>query len=703
VATAPITGEPLTSVFYADIEKILARPDAPKQFKGHWRTNKQTGEKEWATPKDEIWDYFNLHHIRKSEAADYRIPQLLKMFDDEAVITADQIINQVRNAPITGVKVHGTGHKSGFMNMSGKDIEAKFADQHMEPGHIPGTYGERVLVIPRSKLPGDTGKYPTSFQGENISYHRFGEGDDEYVIGWTRNSDRMAIVPSKVEGPKVKTDTRAINKELKKVQSEMNGLLSTAGRRIGFDDAIGEVGGATLDDILANASRFSPEDLPLLKQINELDVKQQKLMSMLQDAKLPDTSGVVKVRFADEIQSDLLQVAAARKQRLAATLRKLKEENQVANDLSSYNDINSQLMKFYEKNESVFRPLQVTGEELNVFKTKIDEMDTKVNEVVDNYVATREISDEDLMNLSKMLNDNLDNMLDEILVVDSSTMEKLIPDVPFKNRKEWADALLKINLYEMAYDKFVLKNPTAADWFVPSPGHFISNRYGFKGDTSTSLAERYADKQRQIQAFNNDGSFLESKLKGVGVAEFYGGPNATAPTTWRIIDKNQPIERNVNGRIEKDFKAVEKGFTNIEDATKAYDELGGRTEGSTIFVEEVPGKHYTSDLETILKKQAKDNNSVMEVLQVQTKAGGADVFRITDQNGNMVATLSDKEQAKELIRQNPNYNIESIRVPSANTTSPAFGIKITEEMLELYPTHKAQGGLVEDIDIFEVA
>jgi hypothetical protein len=38
VATTPITGEPMTSVFYADIEKILARPDAPKEFKGHWRT-----------------------------------------------------------------------------------------------------------------------------------------------------------------------------------------------------------------------------------------------------------------------------------------------------------------------------------------------------------------------------------------------------------------------------------------------------------------------------------------------------------------------------------------------------------------------------------------------------------------------------------------------------------------------------------------
>jgi hypothetical protein len=34
---------------------------------------------------------------------------------------------------------------------------------------------------------------------------------------------------------------------------------------------------------------------------------------------------------------------------------------------------------------------------------------------------------------------------------------------------------------------------------------------------------------------------------------------------------------------------------------------------------------------------------------------------------------------------------------------PVFAIKITKEMLEPYVTHKAQGGLVEDIDIFEVA
>ena len=41
--------------------------------------------------------------------------------------------------------------------------------------------------------------------------------------------------------------------------------------------------------------------------------------------------------------------------------------------------------------------------------------------------------------------------------------------------------------------------------------------------------------------------------------------------------------------------------------------------------------------------------------------------------------------------------------PTDKNTTPSFAIKITEEMLEPYKTHKAKGGLVEMIDIFEVA
>ena len=89
-------------------------------------------------------------------------------------------------------------------------------------------------------------------------------------------------------------------------------------------------------------------------------------------------------------------------------------------------------------------------------------------------------------------------------------------------------------------------------------------------------------------------------------------------------------------------------------------------------------------------------------MPVQTRAGGDDVFKITDQNGNMVATLTDERQANLVLERNPNYRVERMRVPDEGSTTPVFAIKITKEMLEPYKTHKAMGGLVQLEDIFEV-
>ena len=102
---------------------------------------------------------------------------------------------------------------------------------------------------------------------------------------------------------------------------------------------------------------------------------------------------------------------------------------------------------------------------------------------------------------------------------------------------------------------------------------------------------RAADKKKQIDYFTARGEFLGSEYKGIGMSEFYGGPNAKTPD----------------------------------------------------------GKHYTSVIEKILKTQAKSNNSEFMILNVQTKGGAKDVFKITDQNGNMVATLSNRNQAETLI------------------------------------------------------
>ena len=159
-------------------------------------------------------------------------------------------------------------------------------------------------------------------------------------------------------------------------------------------------------------------------------------------------------------------------------------------------------------------------------------------------------------------------MLDEVLSVDSNTMAGLFPDLPFKNRDEWADALIKKDLYELAYRKFVLKDPDASAYYAVSPSKYVIERYRFKGDASTSAADRAADKQRRFDAFKRNGQFLESEYKGIGMDEFYGGPNAVS----NVIDNSGTAATNPNF---------------------------GKP------------KHYTSTIETILKKQAQSNNSEM--------------------------------------------------------------------------------------------
>ena len=459
-------------------------------------------------------------------------------------------------------------------------------------------------------------------------------------------------------GPETKINVRQTNKEITKNNRTLAGLYGEAKSKLtrlanqrGFNQAdIDEM----MDDfgdefkmsaIAKYADQLNEVSPGLVDQMDELVVKNNALQEQVTKASSVDPSGVVRVTFADEIQSDLLQAAAGRKQQLAAALRKIQEEGKEQTNLQGLNRVAQATIDFFEKNKSVFRPLTKTEEEVGVVADRINVLEKEVDEIVDNYIATREIDQADIERLSSLLNDNINTMIDEILSVDSNTMAGLFPDLPFKNRDEWADALIKKDLYELAYRKFVLKDPDASEYYAVSPSKYVSKRYNFQGDASTPKADRDADKQRRFEAFKNNGQFIDSQYKGIGMDEFYGGPNA--------VDEK--------------------------------------------------GKHYTSTIEKILKKQAQSNNSEVITMPVQLKSGeGSAYFKIMDQNDNMVATLTNGDQARDLLASNPNYKVETITVPDKKSMEPVFAIKITPEMLEPYKTHKAQGGLVEHIDIFEV-
>jgi hypothetical protein len=642
VEVTPITQQPMTSVFYSDIERAMT--NAPEEF-----ANKQ-----------EVLDFLNKNRIKKSEVDDYRIAALLKLYDDASPIPKTEILSQVRSAPISGMRVHATGSGSEIINPNGEK-RTRYTG-YFEPGSIPDTQRERVLYINRDKLPGDTGNYPQSmFGGETIQRHEFGipNEEDTYIVGWTRLSDRYGFVPPKVEGPQTKINVSKLTKEKTKNDRSLQGLYAEARSKIerlanqrgmsqaDINDIMIDFGSDTpkLSVIAKYADQLDEISPGLVNQMDELVVKNNALQEQITKASGVDPSGVVRVTFADEIQSDLLQAAAGRKQQLAAALKKIQEEGAANTNLEGLNRVAQATIDFYEKNKSVFRPLTKTEGEVNVIAERINKLETEVDDIVNNYIATREIDQPEIDRLAGLLNDNINNMLDEVLSVDSNTMAGLFPDLPFKNRDEWADALIKKDLYELAYRKFVLKDPDASSYYAVSPSKYVSNRYNFKGDASTPAAERAADKQRRFDIFKRNGEFRDSQYKGIGMDEFYGGPNA--------VDES--------------------------------------------------GKHYTSTLEKILKKQAQSNNSEIITMPVQLKSGkGATQYRVTDQNGNMVATLTNEDQARELLVSNPNYRIQPISIPNKKDMEPVFAIKITPEMLEPYKTHKAQGGLVEHIDIFEV-
>ena len=656
IAVTPLTNQPMTSVFYSDIERALA--NAPDEF-----VNKQA-----------VLDFLNKNRIKKSEVEDYRIASLLKLFDDNAPIPKQQVLSQIRSAPISGMKVHATGMGSDIINLKGA-VDTKYTG-YAEPGFIPDTQRERILYLDRNKLPGDPGDYPQSmFGGENIQQHNFGipNESDTYVIGWTRLSDRYGFVPPKVEGPQTKINVRQLTREKTKNERSLRGLYAEAQTKIQRLAGQRGMNQADIDEIMddfANLDQMSVinkysdqlnEVSPgLVDQMDELVVKNRELQEQITKASAVDPSGVVRVTFADEIQSDLLQAAAGRKQQLAAALRKIREEGAGQTNLEGLNNVAQATIDFYEKNKSVFRPLTKTEDEVGVVAERINVLEKEVDNIVDNYIATREIDQTEVDRLAGLLNDNINTMIDEILTVDSNTMAGLFPDLPFKNRDEWADALIKKDLYELAYRKFVLKDPDASEYYAISPSKYVSKRYNFEGNAATPQDVRDLDKAARISTFKREGRFTESKYKGIGMDEFYGGPDSVST----VIDNS---------------------------GTKATNPNFGKP------------KHYTSTLETILKKQAQSNNSEVITMPVQLKGGkGTAYFKITDQNGNMVATLTDGDKAKDLLATNPNYKVETIAVPDKASMEPVFAIKITKEMLEPYKTHKAQGGLVEHIDIFEV-
>jgi hypothetical protein len=349
---------------------------------------------------------------------------LLKLFEDNVPIPKAQIIRQVRQAPIKGLKLHATGPGSELIN-PGREVPVRYSG-YAEDGFVDGSQRERVLYINKKDLPGDPGTYPSGmFGGESVPRHEFQipSEDDTYIVGWSRLTDRMGILPTRLEAPKTKSNIPGLTRERDRAQRQLSGLFAEAQNKLNAQAQrrgipVDEVQAQSLEDMLSTYSGTLNEISPgLVDQIDELIVKARDLDAEIAKGSTVDTSGVVKVAFVDEMQSDIMQKATERKQQLAAALRKIQEEGEDTT-IEGLNRQARQVVDFFEKNKTVFRPLEKTEEEAARIGEKIRGLDERVDEIVRGYIDTREISQANINELQTLLNDNINSLLNEIIEID---------------------------------------------------------------------------------------------------------------------------------------------------------------------------------------------------------------------------------------------------------------------------------------------
>jgi hypothetical protein len=536
--------EDAEKVFYSGLEARLMDPNTPKSFNS----------------ADDFFDFINRKGVGKAEIEDNILNHYIQISQkNKTPLLTDDMLKIVRQSPMRKIESTTYGTKR-----YGGDKSPKYPG-YQESGALPGSYREEVLFLDPKYLPNDPDKLPGSA-------HDFTE---RYVIGWTRKTDRQATIP--VDKTKLgvvdaidEKQMRVITKNQKKLDKQINGLYASAYSKLkrqfaaAFTDDIDDL---TTQQMRSKVNRFSDDlkelDQPLMTQIaqfeNKFNADQLKLNKYIE---VTEGQKVI-VTMADEIQSDILQQAKKLENDLREQLGEIldlpkeKRMQELFKQRTSYTgkakEVEPEVLQFYTQNESIFRPMFHTAEDMQKF---VD--DFNMNKLVFEEIAKAGPSpDPALLKKAQMAAAKETKMLEELEVaLSENAMKQLFPNVPFKNRMEWGSALVKNDLANAANLLYGPdKIPDAATWYAISPAKFIKKRYTQKGGTDTPLDQRSAD------------------TKGVGTEEFYGGPDSVSTT----IDKSGTAATNPN-----------------------Y----GKP------------KHYTSTLEKILRTLAKENNSEFKVIKV---------------------------------------------------------------------------------------
>lgn len=487
--------EDAESVFYSGLEARLMDPNTPESF--------DTVQK--------FYDFINKKGVGKAEIEDNALLDYIRVAEKNNLnINKADVLKIIRNAPIRKIDnvTYGDARYGGTNR-------AKY-DGYQERGALPGTYREDVMYLPAKDIPLDPDSLPPGGAA-----HDFGE---KYVIGWSRLTDRKATLPVEktAQGIEEAVDPamiRTLKRNQTKLKNQLKGLEASAYEKIrrALDEDLtptDEMNARMITETIDSRMAFLEEiDTPLANQIRQFRSKIQDDSVKLKGMEATTKGQEVIVTFADEIQSDVLQNAKRFEEKLRKALGDLLDgtpaERRSGISRASYQDelrdVNPEVAEFYVQNKTVFRPLFKSDVEMQQFVKEFQEN----KKVFEDLAAAGTRPDKELVTKANEAMAKEKQMLEELqTAISEGAMKQLYPNVPFKNRSEWGEALVKRDLAKAANLLYQQKIPDAAEWYAVSPAKFVKNRYGQSGGTSTPIDQRTKD------------------MKGIGTEEFYGGPDS---------------------------------------------------------------------------------------------------------------------------------------------------------------------------------
>ena len=523
--------EDAESVFYSGLEARLMDPNTPKTFNS----------------SEDFYKFLQNKQISKKEVVDNILENYiaLQKKNGKPLNTSD-MLRIVRQAPMRKVEsvTYGTSAYNG-------EKSAKYPG-YQEPGAINGSYRESVLYLEPKHIPQD----PDSLPG---NVHDFSE---RYVIGWSRLTDRTATLPVEKtpQGIELAVDPamiKTLKKNQKKLQNQLLGLESSAVRRlqreglidIGSDDYIDDLTTAEVRNVLNEAdtmAKLNSIDPALEQQILQFRMKIEEDALKLQKMEATTKGQQVTITFADEIQSDILQQAKQLENKLRESLGSILDMppeqrlGELARQRVAYSgsakNVEPEVLKFYTANETIFRPMFNTAEEMQGFIDAFRKNKQAIEVVSKGGPAP---SDDAIKAMNKAI--ALEKkMLEELNVgLSEGALKQLFPNLPFKTRDEWGDALIKRDLAEAAQRLFVDKVDGAATWYAVTPAKPVKKRYSQTGGTSTPVNERTKD------------------MKGIGTEEFYGGPDSVDSKGKHYTSTVEKALKRASKENNSEFKIIE--------------------------------------------------------------------------------------------------------------------------------------------------